>query len=388
MKSYFLLVLLLLLNSATANASSLFGKVIEVNSGDVITISNLNRPVRVRLLGVDAPELDQEFGDVAKKHLADLIYNKSVLVEYAGISGDHSLNGRVLLEGADVGAQMIRDGVAWVDPSNERRLSETDREVYEQSELAARLEGRGLWQQDNPVPPWEFAKEAALRRNPAAALSTIVPSRTPAPDRPTPELNNLTLMASRLAVRAPVTTTNVNGLLPPVNGGTWHVLRPSRESFSVLVPEEGEQVTIPIPAGDRMIDAHAYRGRDGRSAFSVSWFTGPTYGEPDVVAIKASLSSLLRGTGDAFERRHPGQGFSCELQNEKDISMRDFAGLEFDLTSCTVPAKARVFTRVTSNGERQMYLATVFYMDQDDNVRRFLNSFTINAPAKSRSPKK
>ena len=78
--------------------ASLFGKVIEVNSGDVITIFNLNRPVRVRLLGVDAPEMDQAFGDVAKKHLADLVYDKSVLVEYAGIAADSSLNGRVLLE--------------------------------------------------------------------------------------------------------------------------------------------------------------------------------------------------------------------------------------------------------------------------------------------------
>ena len=75
-------------SAAAVRGASLFGKVIEVNSGDVITISNLNRPVRVRLLGVDAPEMDQAFGDVAKKHLADLIYDKSVLVEYAGISGD------------------------------------------------------------------------------------------------------------------------------------------------------------------------------------------------------------------------------------------------------------------------------------------------------------
>ena len=83
---------------SAVNAASLFGKVIEVNSGDVITIFNLNRPVRVKLLGVDAPEMDQAFGDVAKKHLADLVYDKSVLVEYAGIAADHSLTGRVLLE--------------------------------------------------------------------------------------------------------------------------------------------------------------------------------------------------------------------------------------------------------------------------------------------------
>src|SRR4029079_212593 len=101
------------LPSASVRAASLFGKVSECNSGDVITIFNLNRPVRVRLVGVDAPELDQTFGDVARKHLADLVYDKSVLVEYSGIDGDHSVNGRVSFEGIDIGVQMIRDGAAW-----------------------------------------------------------------------------------------------------------------------------------------------------------------------------------------------------------------------------------------------------------------------------------
>src|SRR6185295_15319675 len=258
------------------NASSLFGKVIEVNSGDMITIFNLNRPVRVRLLGVDAPEMDQAFGDVAKKHLADLIYNKSVLVEYAGISGDHSLNGRVLLEGADVGAQMIRDGAAWVDPSTQHRLSETDREVYQQSEEAARGERRGLWQQENPIAPWEFVKAIALRAKPAAT-SSAAPVTKPAPDRPVPELTNLTLMASRLAA-APAATrsggiADLPGFLAPVNGGNWHVLRPARERFSVLVPEEGETQDLPFHEGM----GHNYRARDGRAAFVVTWLTGATF---------------------------------------------------------------------------------------------------------------
>jgi endonuclease YncB( thermonuclease family) len=389
MGHFVLLCVFLCTSAAAVRGASLFGKVIEVNSGDVITIFNLNRPVRVRLLGVDAPEMDQAFGDVAKKHLADLVYDKSVLVEYAGISGDHSLNGRVLLEGADIGAQMIRDGAAWVDPSNEHRLSATDREVYEQSQLAARLENRGLWQQENPMPPWEFVKAAALSRNPVAALPTVAETRRPAPDRPTPELTSLTLMASRIAAATPmarnVNAAEVTGLLPRIEGGTWRLLRPARESFSALVPEEGEQKSIPVPGGDRMIDSYLYRGRDGRSAFVIWWLTGPTYGEADVDAIKSSLSSFLKGVGTSLDTLHPGElpNFSCDLQNEKDVSMLGFTGLEFDLSSCTIPTKARVFTRVTGS-DRQMYLATVFYMEKDDNISRFLNSFTITQATKSR----
>src|ERR1700752_2523306 len=108
---------------ATVSAASLYGKVIEVNTGDVITIFNLNRPVRVKLLGVDAPEMNQAFGDVAKKHLSDLVFGKGVLVNYSGIAADQSLTGRVFLNATDVGAQMIRDGDAWFDLNNMERLS-------------------------------------------------------------------------------------------------------------------------------------------------------------------------------------------------------------------------------------------------------------------------
>ena len=130
MKRYILLLAICVI-PFDVQAASLFGKVIEVNSGDVLTISNLNRPVRVKLLGVDAPEMNQVFGDVARKHLADLVLDKSVLVEYSGIAADSSLQGRVLLNDADIGAQMIRDGAAWFDANNTNRLSVTDRTQHE-----------------------------------------------------------------------------------------------------------------------------------------------------------------------------------------------------------------------------------------------------------------
>jgi hypothetical protein len=296
----------------------------------------------------------------------------------------------VLLESADIGAQMIRDGAAWMDPGTQHRLSATDREVYQQSEEAARSERRGLWQQENPIAPWEFVKAVALRRNPVASLNTVAPARTSGPTKAPSELNSMTLIASRLAPTSPTRSlnSNVSDILPRVDGGDWRSLRPARESFSVLVPEEGERETIPVPGGDRMVDGNVYRGRDGRSAFVVSWITGSTYGESDVDAIKNSLAGFLKGFGMTFNALYPAQqAFSCELQNEKDITMNGFTGLEFDLTSCTLPARARVFTRVI-DGNRQMYLATAFYLEPDDNVTRFINSFTITPPAKSRLPKK
>ena len=117
MKRYILLLVIFFI-AVEVQAASLFGKVIEVNSGDVITVFNLNRPVRVKLLGVDAPELDQAFGDVAKKHLSDLVYDKSSWLSIPALLRTAVCTGRVLLDNADIGAQMIRDGAAWFDANN------------------------------------------------------------------------------------------------------------------------------------------------------------------------------------------------------------------------------------------------------------------------------
>src|SRR5215210_265186 len=247
----------LMYGPCVVQASSLFGRVIEVNGGDVITVSNLNRPVRIKLLGVDAPEMGQAFGDVAKKHLSDLIYDKSVVVEYSGISADGSLAGRVLLNSTDIGAQMIRDGAAWFDLNNLSRLSATDREVYQQSEQAVRSERRGLWQAENPMAPWEFVKAASIRTYPVASLNADVPANKVRANGSVSELNNMSLIASRLAPAAPqpatrsLSSSDFTGTMAPAENGGWRLLRPTGENFSVLVPEMGEVKTIPIPGGDR-----------------------------------------------------------------------------------------------------------------------------------------
>jgi endonuclease YncB( thermonuclease family) len=375
----------------TIKAASLFGRVIEVNSGDVITIFNLNRPVRVKLLGVDAPEMNQLFGDVAKKHLSDLVFDKSVFVEYAGIAPDSSLTGRVLFNESDIGAQMIRDGAAWFDPSSVSQLSPMHRDIYQQSEQTARSERRGLWEAENPIAPWEFVRAEALKKNPAANLNAMLPNQKSQSHagRPTPELTSFSLIAARITGPQPgartLSSADFAGVLGPAEHGNWRLLKPARENFSVLVPVEGMLKTIPINGGDRIVSSQVYWGRDGWSIFGVFWLKSPTYGEEDADAIKQSLTSYALGFGRSYEENKNAAQlptFACPLENETDISTGGFTGLEFDLKSCTIPARARVFTRVV-DGERQMYLAAVFYLEEDDNVSRFIKSFNIGPPPKA-----
>ena len=385
MKHYSVLGLLLLLLATSAEASTLSGRVIEVNDGDVITVFNLNRPVRIKLLAVDAPEAGQAFGDVARNHLSALVHDKSVLVEYWGIAADGSLVGRVTLDKTDIGAQMIRDGAAWFDANNQGRLSDGDREVYQQSEQAARGERRGLWQAQDPIAPWEFVKAQALRRSPAANLNASLPVAKAKATRPPSELTNLTLMgASPSSPTSPSAAYDADTAWAASSGPkNWQPYKPSGESFSALVPDDGAQKTIQVPFGDKMVDINVYASRDGGAIFALMWIKGPSLGETDRVAIDSTIKGFLRGVSAGYQQQN-GNEFSCEMQGERRFTAGGFSASEYDLPSCTIPAKVRAYSRVVGS-DRQMYVGVVFYTQEEDaNVSRFMKSFTITNP----SPKK
>src|ERR1044071_306023 len=256
-RNFVLAFLLLILLAFNIDAATLYGRVIEVNDGDVLTVFNLNRSVRIKLMAVDAPESSQAFGEVAKKHLGELVYDKQVLVEYWGIAADGRLVGRVTLNGADIGAQMIRDGAAWFDASNQDHLSASDREVYQQSEQAARTEKRGLWQQENPVAPWEFVKAAKMRANVSPSSKEIVTETKPKRSGPTSELSNLTLMKGANSV--PVSSSAADNDTTWVRSSArknWTRLQPPGAGFSVEVPDGGDRLTTQEMVGDQMIDVN------------------------------------------------------------------------------------------------------------------------------------
>ena len=408
MVRYFVLSLFLVTVFATSvEASTLFGRVIEVNDGDVITVSNLNRPVRIKLLGVDAPEAGQVFGDVAKKHLSDLVYDKSVLVEYSGIAADSSLMGRVTLDNTDIGAQMIRDGAAWFDASNQGRLSVADREIYQQSEQAARNERRGLWQAEAPVAPWEFVRAKTLRRDPVPSADPVVSATAakPRPNRPVSELTNLTLMASRAATPAASNPAGSNS--PAANPlaasdaeaeeilwkssedsgpKNWQQFKPEGQYFSVVVPDDGVRKEAEIPVGEQSAEIGVYVAREGQSVYAIMWLVGPSFGEQDKATITNSVRGFLYGFAEGYKRKN-NEEFSCELQGERNIAVNGFSGSDYDLPACTIPGKVRAYTRVI-NGRRQMYIAAVFYAEDDPKVTRFIKSFTVNTSSRKPTTEK
>jgi endonuclease YncB( thermonuclease family)/thiol-disulfide isomerase/thioredoxin len=149
--------LFLLFMVMPANAIVLRGVVAEVRDGETIIVMSNKQKVTVILKGVDAPELKQEFGEMAQQHLAALVLNKMVEVDFTELRAG-SLVGKVICNNADIGLQVIRDGVAWYAAKSDHNLSEAERSVYLEAEQVARNERRGLWEDGTPMPPWEWRR--------------------------------------------------------------------------------------------------------------------------------------------------------------------------------------------------------------------------------------
>lgn len=134
--------------------AELSGPVIAVHDGDTLTLVDRGRNVRVRLDGIDAPELSQRFGWAALRSLASICRGKDATVSERGKDEEGHALGTVTCDKVDAGAEQVKRGLAWVF----RTYLPLGSPLYE-LETNARLMQRGLWRDKEPVPPWEWRKQ-------------------------------------------------------------------------------------------------------------------------------------------------------------------------------------------------------------------------------------
>lgn len=156
-KITYALLLSIIFSFVDVRAESLVGKVVGVSDGDTITVLDASKTQhKIRLMGIDAPEKKQEFGNESKKALSNYIYQKEVTVEYKKQDRYKRKVGKVIFEGKDICLLMIQDGMAWHYKDYEKEQSKTDRDLYSQAEIKAREAKIGIWQATNPIAPSAF----------------------------------------------------------------------------------------------------------------------------------------------------------------------------------------------------------------------------------------
>ena len=134
-------------------AETLNGTVISIASGDTFILKTSAGEEKIRLEGIDCPEMEQPFGDKAKQFTASKILNKQVEAEI--ISRDN-YNGTWAVvytsDGKSLNQELLKVGLAWWyhKYSDDQSLGEL--------ETKARLKHRGLWNQIAPIAPWDFRR--------------------------------------------------------------------------------------------------------------------------------------------------------------------------------------------------------------------------------------
>lgn len=123
-----------------------------VLDGDTIEILSNNHSERIRLYGIDCPEMDQPFGDKAKQFTSSLIAGKNVSIKPIGIDQYGRTIGIVYVDGINVNRALVENGLAWV---YRKYCKESFCSEWLVLEKEARDRKIGLWSQE-AIPPWKW----------------------------------------------------------------------------------------------------------------------------------------------------------------------------------------------------------------------------------------
>lgn len=148
---------------ATAARADLTGEVVRIIDGDTVEVLVDQRPQRVRLADIDAPESKQAFGSRARQHLGELVFRQQVRVVEKDIDRYSRVVGTIYAQRcvpacreAKINEEMVTAGMAWAyrfhDRPTDPRMAALESE--------ARAAKRGLWSDAAAEEPWKWRRSS------------------------------------------------------------------------------------------------------------------------------------------------------------------------------------------------------------------------------------
>lgn len=134
-------------------------RVVGISDGDTLTCLQDRTPLKVRLLHIDAPESAQPFGQKAKQALSQLAFKKQVTLQSTGYDRYQRLLAVVFDGNRNLNLALVQQGMAWT-------YSQTQ-PIYEQAMAQAKQQRIGLWQDTNPINPYDWRKVHSHTNNSA-----------------------------------------------------------------------------------------------------------------------------------------------------------------------------------------------------------------------------
>ncbi len=136
-----------------------------IHDGDTFRVTDGIREIKIRLCGIDAPELEQPLGISSRDHLRSLVargngtanivktatdqYGRTVAEVFVPIAGSE--------EEIHLNSQMVVDGMAYVYPQYVGSCPNAS--VIRAVEEKATKQGVGLWSDRSRQKPWEYRRQ-------------------------------------------------------------------------------------------------------------------------------------------------------------------------------------------------------------------------------------
>ena len=141
--------------------------VIKINDGDTITVlSENNNKLKIRLYGIDCPEIDQAFGNKAKIFTEKLVQHQKVHIKKITIDQYKRIVALVYIDDICLNEIILAYGYAWV---YRKYCKKPYIDKWMKYENHARKNSLGLWSEKDFIPPWNY------RKNPQVNLLKLLP---------------------------------------------------------------------------------------------------------------------------------------------------------------------------------------------------------------------
>ena len=168
LRTLFLCLLALSSFAGHAATRSFEARVVGVADGDTITVLDANNVQhRIRLAGIDAPEIGQPFSGRSKQSLGRMVMGRLARIEWDEQDRYGRLVGKVWVtpvginctkepcpKTLDAGRAQLTVGLAWHYLGKQQ--GEEDSLAYEFDETEARVRRVGLWSEPDPIAPWDW----------------------------------------------------------------------------------------------------------------------------------------------------------------------------------------------------------------------------------------
>lgn len=132
-------------------------QVVGISDGETLTLLVDEKPTKVKLAGIDAPEKRQAFGREARQSLANLCLGKDATFRTQETDSSGTPIAIVFCDGVEVNRTQVERGMAWVYDRTNRDFT------LPALQMMARRDRKGLWVDEKPQPPWEFRRPQMRR---------------------------------------------------------------------------------------------------------------------------------------------------------------------------------------------------------------------------------